>query len=370
MRKTLPLQLFNLQLILAETIERVYVRDKLGRFAENEDFQTKQRELLREKLKEAATKKVVSADPTGLIRTAEDIKREQEFVQNLKDIKGNTYKAFGIKNSAVFENAVKTGLSAPSPLQNVLFSTVKVPASSLGINVEASPEEIEKQVKEVYKEHENDAIVVAGTTLGRSYLKHQYTMDKFRHLEDYGETEWVGQMGRMGAFAVDLAWDATTIMGAAALPAVFGGAATLEVMAPAVQQGIEKKVVLPLLVKDVYQGSEKALGGEKPENVLLGLAVGATVGGAINDAARIAKEHPESVEKVASLANELSEAAPRVEDFAKNVNKAMDETGAKDLFEKPDLNVDDFMTGAKEVYAALPKQDQEIVKTLTTGALS
>jgi hypothetical protein len=377
----LQVQLLQLQLLCCEAIERVYVRDKLGQFAKtNQDEWMRQGEeaafdigkkTANDLMQEAFSN--LSPETQRLLQATKSYQSVDKRLERVANLKQNLYPALGVTNEGLIGSAVNAGMNSPEFIKNIALPVALISNFSPDLddlkklnNVKEVREFGEAQLKEKEKEYEGNILAQGATTFGRSYLRHQRNMDKMRHLEDYGETEWVGQMGRVGAFGVDAAWNVTTLLGAAAFP-MLRGARTLEAIAPAIQVAAEKRVVIPGLVKETYDLS-KDVANEKPEKVLLAFAAGAVTGKALELEQDFAEKHPELAEKSKVVLNELQTAAEKANDFTDSVDEAMDKTGVDELFEKDDLTLDEFVEGAKEIYQAIPQEQKEVLDKLSDGA--
>lgn len=377
----LRFQLF--QLLCCEAIERLYVRDKLGRFAEENELGEQIKEaairkaenLYKRKADELMTKELENVSPLAAeaLKDLKAFRSVEKKVENIAHIKQNTYSAFGVNNPKLIDATLKAGMNSPEFIKDIALPiglvsglAPKVDDLSKLKDVKQVRDFSEAQLNKAEKKYEENILAQGGIIAGRAYIKHQRDMDQLRHLEEVGQTEWAGQMGRLAAFGVDAAWHATTLLGAAALPELAGGAKTLEALAPAIQGAAERRVLLPILVKDSYDLTKAGL-NEKPEKVMLALAAGAMTGRVLDEAKAFAEEHPESTQNIKKSVNEIKDAADRATDFRETVNEKMKETGADQLF-KEDLTFDEFLEGAKDVYQSVPQDKREIIDNLSSGA--
>jgi len=378
----LRVQFLQFQLLCCEAIEQIYVRDKLGQFAKANqgEWQGQGEEAAFDFAKKSAkdffeeSLNNLSPEAQNLLQASKAYKSVDKRLERVANLKQNLYPALGVTNEGLIGSAVNAGMNSPEFVKNIalpvaLLSNFSPSLSELEkINdVKEFREFGEAKLKEKEAEYEGNILAQGAATLGRSYLRHQTNMDKFRHLEDYGETEWVGQMGRIGAFGVDAAWNMTTLLGAAALPQVFGGARTLEAITPAIQMAAEKRVVIPGLVKETYDVTKEVI-DEKPEKVLLAFAAGAVTGKALELEQEFTEKNPEVAEKAKAMLGEMQTAVEKAAEFNDSVDEAMKKTGADELFKADDLTLDEFVAGAKDVYQAIPEDKREILDRLSDGA--
>jgi hypothetical protein len=376
----LHLQFIQLQLLCCEAIERVYARDKLGQFATTHQkaFEDKSFEFAEKQVKSYLADQFGDLSPAArlLLESTAGYKSVDKKLETISNLKQNTYSALGVTNPEIMNSAFKAGMNSPDFIKDIalpigLLSNAKPSIDELKKlkDVKQVEDFAEAQIEKKEKEYEDNIVAKGAVTIGRSYLKHQQNMDKMRHLEDYGETEWVGEMGRVGAFGVDAAWHMTTFLGLAALPPLFGGARTLEAITPAIQAAAERKVIIPGLIKETYDLTKEGL-NEKPEKIALAFAAGATTGKALNELNDFAEEHPELTEKAKAVVGELKVATEKANEFTNSVDEAMKKTGVDELFNKENLTLDEFVQGAKDLYQEIPQQQRDVIDTLSSGASS
>jgi len=257
-------------------------------------------------------------------------------------------KVAGIVNSDVIKAAAKAGMQAPDPVQDAAYATGKA-----GVKVARTG--LAKQV-------------------AKAYSKHQKNLEAFRHLEDAGYTEWVGQMGRMGAAGVEIGLAATEIGALIVLPAAFGGEASLEAMALALQTSLEKRTVTGA-VKSLDESVGDRIGAN-PSEAVAAYVVGATVGGAINDASRKIKEmpkqppntgDPETDRQVKELVDEVHAAAEASSKTVSDVREAMLQSGLKEELSKAPPDPDKVAEALRKAYQNMPPDTQEKLASLGTN---
>jgi len=372
---------FQFQLLCCEAIERIYVRDKLGQFAEaHQDEWTRQGEEAAFDFSKKQAKDFLedsfsnlSPETQRLLQATKAYKSVDKRLETVTELKQNIYAGLGVTNKGLIGSAVNAGMNSPEFVKNIALPVALVSNFSPNLDEFKQLNEVkefrdfgESKLKEKEKEYEENILAQGAATVGRSVLRHQRNMEKMRHLEDYGETEWVGQMGRVGAFGVDAAWNMTTLLGAGVFP-MLKGARTLEAIAPAVQVAMEKRLVIPGLVKGTYD-LNKEIANEKPEKVLLAFAAGAVTGKALELEQAFAEEHPELAKKSKAALGELQVTTDKANELTNSVNEAMEKTGVDELFEKKDMTLDEFVEGAKEIYQAIPGDKKEMIDVLSSGA--
>jgi len=376
------IQLLQFQILCCEAIERIYARDKLGQFAKTNQDKWEQEakntafDFARKESQDLIEQQFSGLSPEveSVLRTTQAYQSTANKVGTVKALKQNVYPALGVTNPELMDSALNAGMNSPEFIKNVampigLISNVAPHLDELSRlkSIKEVKDFTNAQIEQKQEEYEKNILQKGAVTLGKSYLRHQQNMDKMRHLEDYGETEWVGQMGRLGAFGVDAAWNITTLLGTAAIPELMGGARTLEALAPAVQKAAEKRVVIPGIIKETYDITKEGL-NEKPENVMLAFTTGAMTGKVLEEANAFAEENPEAAQKAKNAFNEIKTATEKANEFTVSVDEAMKKTGADELFKQENLTLDEFVGGAKDIYQAIPQEQRRVIDVLSNGA--
>lgn len=344
----LRLQLLQARLLLQCEKERQYVRDEFGRFAN------------------AANTKISELTPQDVVNNC--ISGFEQFDKT----KRAAYEAFDVRSPAIMDATLMKGITSPNPVQNALFGGAKVitgkPGSEL-ISIAKGMDE--KEIAVLIQNSQNiiDSIpakVAAG--IGAEYLNYKKDLDRMRNLEKGGETEWVGQMGRMGAFGIEAAQSALILGGATVLPEAFAAESSMATITPKLQKAIEKKVVVKELLQTPNRINQ-SLGdvmGETPSNMLMGLTAGATVGGAINDAAKSLDANPEPI-KQAFVDYGINYSADKAKNFCESMGVALVDSGAMDKLKDINIDPDEIVDTLQNAYDKLPPGQQEIAQILTGG---
>lgn len=264
-------------------------------------------------------------------------------------------KADGAVGSVLDKDSLRSGMNAPDIVQDVAYGAAK------GVG---------KGVIQV-------ANTEPGRAVAKAYLNHQNNLKNFKSLEDAGYTEWVGQMGRLGAAGVEVGYAATQMGALIVLPAAIGGAASLRVMAPALQVAMEKKMVMQG-VKSLDKDVASEL-GVQPSKAFESYVVGATVGGALNDGVRqIEKMDVKGIsskkdgKKIMELIDETWATAEESEKVISDMRKAAEESGLMEELSKiPPDQIDAKVVAAamKKTYEKMPPDTVTKLKQLGSQAI-
>lgn len=337
------------------------VRDDLGRFAEKGGSSEKVEETLN---------KMANEDPIKLGIIIED------YISNIKTFnatKKEVYKALKILNPAIIDSTIMTGMVLPNNVQEAMYGTIK--KSSEAASSEAAKTmkklrsgEIDLEKLKKYAEESWDNPVTRGARqIVANYERYKKDMDKLKKLENYGETEWAGQVGRMDALGIEVSQKALPIVGFAVCPEIMAGESTLEAMIPVIEQAIGKGLMTNVALKAPSALNDEIgkVVGEKPSNIAIGLTAGAIVGGAMDDVGKAMDESRNAPKKLPEMYAEVKNSAEIANSFIQEFDKAIDDAGIRKTLQAKDVTAEDFIKGMRKVYNTLPDEQKKVFEDLT-----
>jgi hypothetical protein len=289
---------------LALASKREYTRDGFGRFASDPSSGIGDVDELMNSITPQAAKE-------NCKKTLAQIDQSKQAV----------LEAFEV-NPEIAGKIIVSGIYAPDPIANFAVNKIKGKKENitskdvLDFVGKMNEEDVNKAVIDFVFEDNSAAKIAA--SIGNGYLEYKKDLENLKHLESQGETEWVAQVGRMGAYGIEIS-QALTEMGAKAiLPETFAASASTAVLSKAIQS----QVIKTGTIEGATNLAEKIFGISPGKAASLYLGAEAT-SGVLNDISKQAQLEPQKLKQIVADYG-INYSSEKASKFCENVGSGLD----------------------------------------------